>query len=67
MNDKGYTLTTSIELWKRWFDWRGNPWLNDASQMKCFFCDGQRPNHDVNCVYLIAKELVSLDEKGELA
>lgn len=61
---------TAIELWKRWFDWHGKPWTLDyphGDREICFFCGGSKPNHDEPmCVYLSAKELVSLDEKGEL-
>lgn len=63
-----YKLEAAIELWKRWFDWSGNPWeVNSNGDECCFFCGELKPNHEVDCVYTIAKELVSLDEKGELS
>lgn len=66
MNEK-YTLTAAIELWKRWFDWRGNPYIKVGGMPTvCFFCDAIRPDHNVNCVYVTAEKLVALDEKGEL-
>lgn len=67
MADK-LTKTTAVELWKRWFDWSGDPWVSGDGWITedCFFCGEDKPNHEPHCVYITAKELVSLDEKGEL-
>lgn len=56
---------TAIELWKRWFDWQGTPWVTTGDSKYCFFCKSSYPIHDEPmCVYVSAKELVRLDNKG---
>lgn len=67
MNDKGYTLTTAIELWKRLMDKTGNPYSKYYGiPQQCFFCDAGYPVHNPGCIWIIAVELVKLDEKSEL-
>lgn len=65
-DNKLHVPSTAIELWKRWFDWSGDPWV-DASEfgrVYCFFCGENHPNHEPHCVFVTAQKLVALDEKG---
>jgi len=59
--------TKAIELWKRCLNRRGFPYAIESLGMeRCFFCDKYAGIHAENCIYIAAKELVSLDEKDEL-
>jgi hypothetical protein len=55
-----HSITEAMELWKRVFDWTGNPFIvgNHTWQRVCFFCGGDKPNHVSGCVWPKAKELV---------
>ena len=51
----------ALALWKRWFAWGGdNPWheSNYGLDISCLFCGEDQPNHEPDCVYVAAKELM---------
>jgi len=58
----------ALELWRQWFDWDGDPWVEDnRANVTCFFCLEDKPNHTSNCTYERARNLliVSATELGE--
>lgn len=53
----------ALELWKRWFEFSGDPWESiDVFEDCCFFCCGDRPDHELDCVYVAAKKLIGYVE-----
>jgi len=51
-------MSIALELWRRWFEENGEPWANSEWGMPCFFCWVEHPNHDANCVYVLAAKLL---------
>lgn len=50
----------SLNLWKRWFEGNGNPWVDSmrGEKTSCFFCGEDRPSHKSDCVYTEAEKLL---------
>lgn len=50
----------ALELWREWFRWSGDPWEveDQMGRVGCFFCIADQPNHEPDCIYLAAWELV---------
>lgn len=49
----------ALALWKRWFEWRGgDPWEAVGGLIICIFCGEDRPNHEPDCIFVAAKELM---------
>lgn len=61
-----HSMTEAMELWKRLFDWTGNPFVvgNHTWQRVCYFCGENKPKHELHCIWLKAKGLIEADEKG---
>ena len=50
----------ALSLWGRWFAEFGEPWVTDINgECYCCFCDGVYPDHESNCIYLAAKDLLT--------
>lgn len=48
-----------LKIWQEWFEWDGNPWVNDDyGNTYCFFCDEGKPNHHEPCAYIKAQTLL---------
>ncbi len=55
-------ISEALQLWKRVFEFTSNPFVKGFSGYYCFICDGS-PDHEPDCPWLKAKELVKVDEK----
>ncbi len=66
MIDMEHSITEAMELWKRVFDWTGDPFVEQCNytDLCCFFCSNESPNHAPGCVWPKAEKLVKADEKG---
>lgn len=56
----------ALALWKQWFEDSGYPWeTTDWSGLDnfCFFCGERQPKHELDCVYIAARELLALPEE----
>lgn len=55
----------ALELWRKWFSWSGNPWVleGDEFDRECFFCGRKEPDHEQDCTYIGAKNLVEAHEQ----
>lgn len=49
----------ALDLWRRWFHLFGQPWITVDDGCYCLFCDGEDEQHEANCVYVLAKDLVT--------
>ena len=63
-----HSITEAMDLWKRVMNWTSDPFVVGPHmwQRKCFFCDGNKPNHEPGCVWTKAVELVKADEAGNV-
>ena len=54
----------ALQLWKRWFEFSGEPFEIDGAYQYCFFCRNDKSEgHDKECVYVAACELVGAECK----
>ncbi len=52
----------ALDLWREWLGQNGDPWTqDDYGRTWCFFCAGQEPQHEGDCVFVRAR--VFLEEQ----
>jgi hypothetical protein len=58
-------MDKALELWKRFFiDWGSDKcWVQDCyGDDTCFFCSESKPNHEPDCIWVEAEELVEVNK-----
>ena len=56
----------ALALWRAWFKESGNnPWVeDDYGRSRCFFCVGDYPDHDPDCIFEHARRMIADVESG---
>lgn len=51
-------MDEALNIWREWFEWSGNPWVeDDYGKTNCFFCGETEPNHAPSCAFIKAQTL----------
>lgn len=61
MGDRVSDEKDALELWRRWFEFSGDPYVmdTDAIDKWCFFCrNSEDEGHAGNCIYIDATNLL---------
>jgi len=49
---------SSFKLWQEFLKSSNGPYEDNGWKFSCFFCNEFAPNHDSNCVWIRAEELI---------